>query len=164
MGKAWQNMFNAEHLQLFKQKCGLDQLKKKVMQACTRQNNCMRCSQTLILQQNGKTCPRVKQLYWGGSLVAWEQLCCLPGTPKLSCWSSGGKRGEEGTKTLVLAEIGHPGWVKLAVESLSASQRDDEFSERSDAVLWLTSTSLLQPKCLQNILLCDNNFPQMLEF
>lgn len=43
----------------------------------------------------------------------------------------------EGRKEIkrVLAEAAHPGWVKLDVESLSASQGDDEFPERSDAVL-----------------------------
>jgi len=59
-----------------------------------------------------------------------------------ACWEpqnllleAGPGRGEGGAKTLLLAATAHPGWVKLEGKSCSVSQINDEFSERSNAVL-----------------------------
>lgn len=68
-------------------------------------------------------------VWWLGSSSA---VCQEP--PNLPAGAQEVREGRKELK-LVLAEAAHPGWVKLDVESLSASQGDDEFPERSDAVL-----------------------------
>lgn len=97
----------------------------------------------------------MEEAVWPGSVFAAHQEALNLELVKLE--------GKGRNPSSVAGSAAHPGWVKLGSASHSVSQRDDEFSERSDAVLWLTSTSPLQPKRLQNTSLYDKNFLQMLK-
>lgn len=88
----------------------------------------MWCSQTLIPQQNGKALGSyMEEAVWPGSVFAAYQEALNLELVKLE--------GKGRNPSSVAGSAAHPGWVKLGSASHSVSQRDDEFSERSDAVL-----------------------------